>query len=372
MAAVSCLETTKLDALTGLVPPKRQLPEWALGPFLRAAGVNPLIVPNSASVFISPLTGKVVLWEALETFNPAAAVKDGEVHILYRAEEGAAESGIGERTSRLGLATSIDGTHFNRHSEPVLYPARDGQMHYEGLGGCEDPRLVETEQGDYLLTYTRWDRKVARIGIARSSDMVHWEKYDHAFSQVKGHKYEKTWAKSGAIVTRREEERLIATKIHGKYWMYWGDESIYAAISDDLLHWQPVEDKQGRLVEVLAPRRGKFDSAIVEPGPPAILTEKGILLLYNGKNSLNGDPSLGVDAYAAGQALFSAEEPTKSMARLDQPFIKPETPYEKKGQFSGGTTFIEGLVPFNKKWLLYYGCADSYVAVAEAELDGKT
>ena len=338
---------------------------------MRPEGVNPLIVPNNASVFTSPLTGKVVLWEALETFNPAAAVKDGEVHMLYRAEEGLAESGIGERTSRLGLATSTNGTHFNRLPEPVLYPAKDGQMHYEGLGGCEDPRLVETEQGDYLLTYTRWDRKVARIGIARSSDLEHWDKFDHAFSQSKDDKYEKIWAKSGAIVTRREGDRLIAVKISGKYWMYWGDVSIYAATSDDLLHWQPVEDEQGKLVEVLTPRYGKFDSAIVEPGPPAILTAKGILLLYNGKNGINGDPSLGVDTYAAGQTLFSALDPTQSVARLDQPFIKPETAYEKKGQFTAGTTFIEGLVPFNKKWMLYYGCADSYVAVAEADLDGK-
>lgn len=39
-------------------------------------------------------------------------------------------------------------------------------------------------------------------------------------------------------------------------------------------------------------------------------------------------------------------------------------PFEKSGQYVNGTVFMEGLVFFKKKWFLYYGCADSRVAVA--------
>ena len=46
--------------------------------------------------------------------------------------------------------------------------------------------------------------------------------------------------------------------------------------------------------------------------------------------------------------------------------LKPELPYEKTGQYIAGTTFAEGLVYFRKHWFLYYGCADSLVAVATA------
>ena len=42
-------------------------------------------------------------------------------------------------------------------------------------------------------------------------------------------------------------------------------------------------------------------------GPPPLLTEKGIVMLYNGKNSeleSSRDPSIGPGAYSAGQALL--------------------------------------------------------------------
>ena len=44
----------------------------------------------------------------------------------------------------------------------------------------------------------------------------------------------------------------------------------------------------------------------------------------------------------------------------------PVMPYEKTGQYAAGTTFAEGLVYFHDQWFLYYGCADSLVAVATA------
>jgi predicted GH43/DUF377 family glycosyl hydrolase len=62
--------------------------------------------------------------------------------------------------------------------------------------------------------------------------------------------------------------------------------------------------------------------------------------------------------------LFDVEHPEKMLDRTDAPFYKPEADFERTGQYRAGTTFLEGLVFFKGKWLLYYGCADSYVAVA--------
>lgn len=94
--------------------------------------------------------------------------------------------------------------------------------------------------------------------------------------------------------------------------------------------------------------------------------DNGIVLLYNGKNKADEtrDSNYTANTYAAGQALFDAKAPTKLVARLDQPFLKPEEPFEKSGQYPAGTVFIEGLVYYKTKWHLYYGCADSRVAVA--------
>jgi len=171
-------------------------------------------------------------------------------------------------------------------------------------------------------------------------------------------------------VTRLDKGRLIAAKMEGRYWMYWGEGSIRLATSGDLIHWEPVQDSQGNPVELLRPRPGHFDSTFPETGPPPVVTNAGIVVLYNGKNAISGgDPALGPSAYAAGEALFDANNPAHLLRQTDGPVLKPELPYEKTGQYAAGTTFAEGLVFFHKQWFLYYGCADSMVAVAAAPLE---
>lgn len=96
-----------------------------------------------------------------------------------------------------------------------------------------------------------------------------------------------------------------------------------------------------------------------------LLTDKGILLLYNGKNAeVNGDPSLSAGAYAAGQVLFDLSNPIRVIERTEESFFKPEKEYEKTGQYKNGTVFVAGLIPFQGQWFLYYGTADSAVGVA--------
>ena len=331
-----------------------------------------MVKPNRDSVFADPMTKAPVHWEALHTFNPAAIVKDGKVVVLYRAEDNSGKMGIGLHTSRLGMAVSNDGIHFTCRTEPVFYPADDDQKTREWPGGVEDPRLVESEDGTYVLTYTQWNRKIARLAVATSKDLIHWTKYGSAFQDALGGKYASRWSKSAGIVTRLEgtKGRLIAAKIDGKYWMYWGEGTVYLATSTDLIHWTPVENGKGGLQVLLASRPGRFDSSFPEGGPPPVLTQAGIVLIYNGRNAAkDGDPKLGAFAYAAGEALFDAHAPAEMLARTDEPVLKPELPYEKTGQYVAGTTFSEGLVYFQGRWLLYYGCADSLVSVAMAPDD---
>jgi predicted GH43/DUF377 family glycosyl hydrolase len=277
-------------------------------------------------------------------------------------------------TSRLGLAESDDGIHFMRRPEPVFSPARDDQKAREWPGGVEDPRIVEGDDGTYVLTYTQWNRNTYSVGIATSPDLVHWTKHGPAFLTAAAGKYAHLKYKSAGIVTRLDpqKKRLIAANIDGKYWMYWGEGAIHIATSDDLVHWTPVEGPSGAPIELLRPRQGHFDSTFPETGPPPVLTDKGIVVLYNGKNAESGgDPSLGPSAYAAGEALFDSRDPKKLIEQTDTPVLKPELPYEKTGQYAAGTTFAEGLVYFRDQWFLYYGCADSLVAVATAPANGQ-
>lgn len=337
-----------------------------LGPFERPEGVNPIIVPDSATTFYSPVHEQSVQWEAMATFNPASVAKDGKIYVLYRSEDKTGEMKIGGHTSRIGMAESEDGVRFTRRPAPVLYPERDLQKEYEWPGGVEDPRVVETEDSTYVMTYTQWNRELPRLAVATSKDLVHWVKHGPAFEEALDGKYlDGPESKAGAIVTRQEGSRLVATKINGKYWMYWGVPEVRIATSDDLVNWKVVENGEGEPLVVLAAREGHFDSWLVEPGPPAVMTEDGIVLIYNaGNDGATGDPDLADEVYTGGQALYDAEAPTKLLSRSDEPFFQPEFPYEKTGQYAAGTTFLEGLTPFNGKWYLYYGTADSRVGVA--------
>jgi beta-1,2-mannosidase len=346
---------------------------WVIGPFARPATGNPVIAPNPASTFQDPIAKTGVQWEALHTFNPAAVVRHGKIHVLYRAEDNSGAMEIGGHTSRLGMAESEDGIHFKRSGEPVFYPAEDDQKTREWPGGVEDPRIVEREDGTYVLTYTQWNRNTYSVGIASSRDLKHWTKHGPAFLTALGGKYANLMYKSAGIVTQLKDGRLIAAKIIGRYWMYWGEGSIRLATSDDAIHWTPVEGTDGKPVELLRPRPGHFDSTFPETGPPPILTKAGIVVLYNGKNAdQGGDPALGPSAYAAGEALFDGANPAHLLTQTGRPVLKPELPYEKTGQYAAGTTFAEGLVYFHDKWFLYYGCADSLVAVATAPAEAMS
>ncbi len=345
---------------------------WMLTGFEKIDSVNPCLTPGTGT-FEDPILKRVISWENKDVFNPAAIVRNGKVYLLYRAED---TIGKYAGTSRIGLAESIDGIHFTRRPEPVLFPAEDEYKKYEWEGGCEDPRIVVNEEGRYFMTYTTYDGTTARLFVASSDDLVNWTKHGSVFKNAAAGKFLNHWSKSGAVICRREGDQLVATKINGKYWMYWGDSNIYAASSDDLVNWTPIEETDPAKKQydstnhyeafkiVFAPRRGRFDSRLVESGPPAMLTDKGILFIYNSMNSDNyGDTSLPKGTYAAGQVLIDPKDPLTVLKRSENYFFKPDRPFELTGQVNN-VCFLEGLVHFKDRWYLYYGTADSKIAVA--------
>jgi predicted GH43/DUF377 family glycosyl hydrolase len=213
----------------------------------------------------------------------------------------------------------------------------------------EDPRLQKF--GDtYYLTYTGYNKKDAQLCLATSHDLIHWDRKGVLLPAYKGN-WNKGWTKSGAIVPE---------KIDGKYWMYWlgtaADKTDQMGISysTDLLHWTEATE-----TPVLPRRAGQFDSRVVEPGPPPIVTQSGIVLVYNG-----ADDEL---IYRTGAAVFDRKDPRKLLSRTDRPIFAPEKEWEKVGQVPN-VVFVEGMVCQGKRWLFYYGGADKDVGVAEASV----
>jgi beta-1,2-mannosidase len=300
---------------------------YPLGPFVRDPA-NPILEPGTRP------------WESKFVFNPAAVVKDGRVHLLYRAQ------GPDLRSS-IGLATSSDGVRFRRRSEPVLVATEP----FELPGGCEDPRVVQVGR-TYYMTYTGYDGTSARLCLATSRDLVHWTKHGLLFPDFETRDVGKPWSKSGAILTTPVVDPASGRR---RYVMYFGDKDIYFAWSDDLIHWTP-----GPVDEpVMRPQPGTYTEELLEPGPPPLVTDNGYILLIH--NSAARDPD-GKLIYRAGQALIDPAAPTEELARLTKPFLVPETPEETGGQVDN-VVFVEGLVYFRREWLLYYGQGDAGVGV---------
>lgn len=362
------------------IPEEQAYKSWSLGPFVKQDLVNPIMGPNPDSKFACPVRQETVRWEEKDVFNPSAVVKDGKIYLIYRAED---KVGQFNGTSRIGLAVSDDGLTFHRKPEPVLYPENDSLRNYEWEGGIEDPRVIEDEDGVYYMTYTAYDGCNVELMIASSRDLHNWKKHGPAHKKYADEKDMYFKSKAGAIVCRQVGDRHIAAKINGKYWMYWFNDidnrnsltrHMCCSTSDDLKNWRPVLETDGTMKIILSPRENKFDSRLTEPGPHALLRDEGIVLIYNGMNLPNNDPyrdkKLRGDTYSAGQALFSRTDPSELVERTDQYFITPDKDYERHGQI-GLVCFLEGLVHFKGKYFLYYGTADSKIAVAVWDTKAK-
>jgi len=297
---------------------------------------NPILTPHVAENS----------FEKACVYNPAAVVKDGKVFLLYRAEEGYYDTYI----SRIGLAISEDGFNFERHPEnPIMDIEKDKP---EEVRGFEDPRVLKIDD-KYFMTYTAYagriigggDHSISLCG-AFSKNLIHWEKIGPL---VPGKE------KGGAIIQNYKHE--------GKYVMYFGEGIVKIAYSQDLRSWEVREQP------VLEPREGYFDDHLVEGGPPPIVTDEGIFMIYNGVKEAPAYHREKKEwlAYTPAVAIFDKNDPAKLIHRSEKPILEPIEYWEKYGKVNN-VIFATGLVHFNDKWLLYYGGADKSIGVAELKI----
>ena len=126
---------------------------------------NPILKADPDFSFYCPVKDSVINWQKADVFNPGAIVRNDTVFMLFRAEDNP-KAFLGGRTSRIGLAYSTDGLRFTKFPKPVLYPSNDQFKKWDWPGGVEDPRVVELPDGGYIMLYTSWDSKTARLSSA--------------------------------------------------------------------------------------------------------------------------------------------------------------------------------------------------------------
>jgi predicted GH43/DUF377 family glycosyl hydrolase len=243
-----------------------------------------------------------LLWANKKVYNAAAVLDDAGYHLLFRA--------IGDDyISRIGHATSTDGLHFSVQPRPAFEPSEPWEVR-----GCEDPRV--TRIGDrFIMTYTAYDGLTARLALATTTDFETWTARTLMFPGWREGRWvdptQDAWSKGAAIFPDR---------IAGRYWLFFGDDQIWMATSDDLVGWTPT------LKPVLAPREGYFDASYIEMGPPPILTDRGWLIIYHGIDTRDASR-----VYRLGAALVSRDDPSHVLWRCSEPFLEPTEVYERVG-----------------------------------------
>lgn len=300
--------------------------------FIRAKE-NPIIAPK-----------KEHPWEVKATFNPGALYLGGKVHIIYRAMSE-------DNTSVLGYATSKDGIHIDyRSPEPIYIPRElfEQKLQAGENSGCEDPRLTKIGNKIYML-YTAFDsRNPPRVAMT-------WIKEKDFLSQ------KWNWAKPVLISPPDLDDKnacLFPEKIRGKYFIiHRSGNNIDSAFSSTLNF-----DGKTWLEEYnwIFPRAGTWDSKKIGIAAPPIKTQKGWILFYHGVSEED-------NFYRVGALLLDLKNPTKVIARSDEPLLEPEMPYEKEGQVPN-VVFPCGAVLLKDTIFVYYGGADQVVAVAMIKL----
>ena len=272
-------------------------------------------------------------------FNPGAALVDGETVLLCRVED---RRGI----SHLTVARSPDGlTGWRVDSEPLI---ADDPESNTSRWGVEDPRVTRVDELDgWLIAYTAYGPEGPCIELARTSDFRTVEKLGVTMPPED---------KNASLLPRRVDGQFVL--FHRPVSRTSQRADVWLSRSTDLRSWTTPEP-------VFGARPGPWwDAARIGMGPPPIETPHGWLGVYHGvKDMVNGA------IYRVGLVLLDLESPATVLRRSDAWVFGPAATYETTGDVPN-VVFPTGLVhhPETDELRLYYGAADTSIAVAVAQM----
>ena len=304
--------------------PWEDRPAGACGPIWRYSQ-NPIVKRN-------PVPG------IARIFNSAVVSYEGEFIGVFRAE-------TVSTLPHLRLGRSKDGINWDIEDHMLEFVDEDGKSWNPYY--AYDPRVVKVEDTYYIIWCT--DFYGASIGLAKTQDFKTFVRLENPFLPF------------------NRNAVLFPQKINGAFKMLsrvsdnghtpFGD--IYVSESKDLVYWgrhRHVMERGGS---------GWWQGLKIGGGPAPILTNVGWLLLYHGvANTCNGY------VYSFGGAILDKDEPSKVLYRCRNYVLTPETPYEEVG-FVPNVVFPCATLCDQEtgRIAIYYGAADSYVALAFTTVD---
>jgi beta-1,4-mannooligosaccharide/beta-1,4-mannosyl-N-acetylglucosamine phosphorylase len=285
----------------------------------------------------NPILGRHPFPGALSVYNSAVVPFGNGYAGVFRVDHRNAQP-------RLHVGFSSDGIHWQVELDEIEFRQPDGSTRRLRYG--YDPRVTPID-GQFIVAWCN-DANGPTIGLARTTDFKTFHQLENAFVPFN---------RNGVLFPR---------KINGLYTLLhrpsdaghtpFGD--IYLSQSPDLEFW-------GKHRLVMRPGgSGWWDSKKVGAGPVPIETDQGWLLIYHGViGTCNGY------VYSIGAALLDLNEPWRVLARGDRDLLAPEMSYETTGRVPNVCFPCAALVDVaTDRLTVYYGAADTHVAVAHAYL----
>jgi predicted GH43/DUF377 family glycosyl hydrolase len=308
--------------------------------------------------------------------NPACYQQGRKVHMFYRAVKKGNYSTIGY--------CLLDGPLkvLKRLKKPVLFP--EHKFESESI---EDPRIVKIKD-TYYLTYTAYNRYNACGALATSKDLKKFRKHGFISPQYNYKIFQNIARKNKNLspVYFKYNEFSNVPRSRIKKQTIWDKDVVFfpKKINNKLFFLHRIRPEiQHVSVKSLKELTEKFwekytsqlndyifmsgkykhESCYIGAGCPPVKTKDGWLFIYHGVS----DGRKGF-VYHACAALFDLKNVTKEIGRLSKPLISPTEKWEKKGTVSN-IVFPTGTSIFNKRLYIYYGAADSHIAVASVNLN---
>src|SRR3990167_6734484 len=304
---------------------------------------NPILLPNSKSK-----------WENQAVFNGTIIKRDNQYVLVYRAI--GEESEVDTRKLRLsviGRADSIDSYNF-KNRKILIYPELEWEKY-----GCEDPRVTKIDNR-YFIFYTALanyppNYSGIRVGVALSDDL---EKIEQ--------KYLVTPFNAKAMAIFPEKINNLYTVI---LTVNTDNPPTYVALAQfekietlwDLNFWNEWYKDLDRYKISLK----RVDSDGVEVGSPPIKTNYGWLLIYSYiKHYFSSRIKR---EFRIESILLDQNNPQKIVGRIHGPQLIPQQAYERIGTVPD-VVFPSGALIDGNRIKVYYGAADTFCALAEADL----
>lgn len=235
--------------------------------------------------------------------------------------------------SHLRLVCTDDGVHFY---QPAGYPLLQGEGEDETFG-IEDCR-VSLIDNTYYLTFTSVSAHGVGVGLRTTKD---WKRFEKHGMMIPPHN------KDCAIFEECINGKFYA--LHRPSSVALGGNYIWLAESPDGIYW-------GKHKCIVKTRPNHWDSARVGAGAAPLKTAEGWLEIYHGAN--------GKHQYCLGAFLMDLNDPSKVLARTEEPIMVPTADYELHG-FFGEVVFTNGHIINGDELTIYYGAADEFVCGAK-------